>query len=109
MNNNKVLHFSGEFKMDDISSILNKNQDVIYYTRYIEDKKELHIVNHKKGEFNIMKLISELFNHYKKDEQLAILLSNIKMKGNMNFTIINNIDEEFANKLKNDLNNLLKK
>lgn len=106
--NNKIIHFSDGFSSLEINDVLSKRTEVIYYTRVISDKKEFHIVNYRKGSFKITSLVTQLFDFYKKNENLSKLIENCKIKGNDNFTIIDNIDEELINIIKKDLNKLIK-
>lgn len=107
--NSKVLHFLEGFSLNEINDVLSKRSEVIYYTRYIPENNEFHIIKHKDGNFVITPFISQLFDFYKKNDALCEKISNIKVKGNDNFSIITNIDQELLNQLKKDLNILLKK
>lgn len=103
----KIIHFSSDFSMEDINKVMESKYDVLYYTR--EVKNELHIVNHKSGKFTITPFMSELLGYYKKNEKLATLLENTRLKGNDNFSILSNANGDIVTKIKQDLNNLLKK
>lgn len=105
-NRPKVLHFPNDFTLDEINKILENRQDVIYFTRFMDN--QLHIIKHNNsGFFDVQKLIESLFKHYEKNSNLNILLNGIKIKGNNNFSIIDNISEKLIEKIKYDLNNLL--
>ena len=106
--NSKVLHFLEGFSINEINYVLSKRDEIIYYTRYISETKEFHIVKHKDGNFVMTPFISQLFNFYKKNDTLCEKLSNVKVKGNDNFAIITNTDQELINQIKRDLNILLK-
>lgn len=107
--NNKVLHFLEGFSVNEINDVLSKRDDVIYYTRYIPENNEFHIVKHKDGQFVMTPFISQLFNYYKNNEKLSEKLSNSKLKGNDNFVIITDANTDLIIQLRNDLNHLLKK
>jgi hypothetical protein len=109
MKDYKVVHFSEEFSMEDINEAMSFQDDILYYTRYIAEKKEFHIVNHSNGEFTLTPFISQLFNFYNQNEKLSELISDTKLKGNDSFTIIFNVNEDLISQIKNDLNSLLKK
>jgi hypothetical protein len=107
---NKIVHFSDDFTINDINEAMSHQDDILYFSRLISEKNEFHIVNYKKGNFQLTPFISQLLNFYKKDEKISKILSeSVKIKGNDAFTIIYNVNDELANQLKNDLNNLLKK
>lgn len=107
--NSKVLHFLEGFSLNEINDVLSKRDEVVYYTRYIPESNEFHIVKHKKGNFVITPFISQLFNFYKNNESLSEKLTNVKIKGNDNFAIITDSDQELINQIKKDLNVLFKK
>jgi hypothetical protein len=107
--NSKVLHFLEGFSVNEINDVLSKKDDVVYYTRYIPEKNEFHIVKHRDGDFVMTPFVSQLFNFYKKNESSENLLSDVKIKGNDNFVIITSSNIELITRLKNDLNVLLKK
>lgn len=106
--NSKVLHFLEGFSLNEINAVLSKRDEVVYYTRYIPESNEFHIVKHKDGNFVMTSFISQLFDFYKKNDTLCEKLSNVKIKGNDNFTIISNTNQELINQIKRDLNILLK-
>ncbi len=109
MINNKVLHFSEGFSLVEVNEVLLTKPNVIYYTRYIPENNELHIVNNKKGEYEITSFITQLFEYYKNNNGLSNLIKESKVKGNDSFSIIINTNEELINQLKKDLNKLLNK
>lgn len=109
MINNKVLHFSEGFSLDEINNVLSNKQEVIYYTRYIPENNEFHIVNNKNGSFTITKFMTQLLEHYNKISELSNLITETKIKGNDKFAIIINTNEQLMNQIKKDLNLLLKK
>lgn len=104
----KVLHFPIDFTLKEIEKILEERNNILYFTRIVKD--ELHLIKHNKdGFFSSQKLIESLFKHYEKNDNLKVLLSGVKIKGNDNFSIINNIPEKLIEKIKHDLNKLLLK
>lgn len=107
-NRPKVLHFPKDFSLKEIGKILENREDILYYTRIVNN--ELHLIKYnKEGFFNSQKLIESLFKHYEKNDILKNLLSGTKIKGNDNFSIINNVSDKLIEKLKDDLNKLLLK
>lgn len=110
MNNNKVVHFSDESNCNDINQFIKENNNVLYYTRIIPEKNEFHIVKTSdRGEIEITQLITQLFKFYEKDQSYSKLLTDTKVKGNDNFAIIVNSTKNLNEKLRKDLNILLKK
>jgi len=109
MKDYKVVHFSDEFTMDDINDAMSNQDDIIYFTRQLTEKNEFHIVNYKDGEFTITQFVSQLFNFYKNDKDLANIVSEAQVKGNDSFSIILNANDDLINQIKKDLNILLKK
>jgi len=109
MKDYKVVHFSDEFSMEDISEAMSFQDDILYFTREITEKNEFHIVNHKNGEFTLTQFVTQLFNFYNTDKNLSSLVRESKVKGNDTFAIITNADENLIARIKKDLNILLKK
>lgn len=110
MENNKfkIIHFSEEFSLNEINNYLAENIDILYYTRTLKENTEIHIVKCVDDAFfKLSTLISELIKMYNKNVEINKLIKNIKIKGNDKFIIIENINLNFINKLKNDLNKLL--
>lgn len=103
---NKIVHFSEESTLDDINDFLKNKNGILYFTRYIPNKKQFHIINHDNGEFEITPFITKLLDFYKKRN---IKFDKINIKGNDTFAILMNVNNDMVNILKNDLNKLLKK
>jgi hypothetical protein len=108
MRENKIVHFSDDFTIEDINEAMSNQDDILYFSRHISEKNEFHIVNYKEGDFTITPFVSQLFNFYKANK-LEHLVSESKLKGNESFAIIMNASDELINQLKKDLNTLLKK
>ena len=104
---NNIIHFlSEDISLKEINSLM-KTKNEQYFSVLFNEKNELHIVKHDKGYFKINEMITELFNFYEKNN---ILANKLSIKGNDNFTIIYNINNpELINRIKTDLNTLLKK
>jgi len=110
MDKPKVIHFSEEFSLEEILNYLKDKNDILYYTRTLKEGKEFHLIKYNdKAFFEIHKLQSEVFKYYHNNESMKPHLKNIKIKGNSNFSITENLNSTIINKLKNDLNNILKK
>ena len=106
----KVLHFPGDFTLEEINKLLENRKDIIYFTRLLKKDTEFHLVKHnKEGFFKLQTLESQLLKHYEQLKGFRPLLSGIKVKGNDNFAIINNPSPILVEKMKNDFNKLLTK
>ena len=109
-NRPKVLHFPGDFTLVEINKLLENRQDILYFTRLLNDDKEFHLVKHNKDAyFKLQTLESQLLKHYENYETLKPLLKGVKVKGNDNFAIIDNISPILIEHMKNDFNKLLTK
>jgi len=109
-NRPKVLHFPGDFTLEEINKLLENRQDILYFTRLLKDGNEFHLVKHnKEAFFKLQTLESQLLKHYEQIESLKPLLQGVKIKGNDNFAIIDNISPILIERMKNDFNKLLLK
>lgn len=110
MKNNKpkIIHFPSDFTFDDINKILSKKDDILYYTRIMEDKNEFHLIKYNENaSFKIQSFGTQLLDFYSKNSQTKNIIKDIKIKGNDNFAILENISSELIEKLKDDFNKLL--
>ncbi|MDY0270306.1 hypothetical protein [Trichloromonas sp.] len=106
----RVVHFSDDFSIEEITNYLKDKSDILYYTRTLKEGKEFHLVKYNDSAFFEMhKLQSELFKFYNNNISLKPHLKGLKIKGNSNFSITENMNPIIVNKIKNDLNNILKK
>ncbi len=106
----KVLHFPGDFSLEDINKLLEHRKDILYFTRLLKDGSEFHIIKHNKDAFfKLQVLESQLLKHYEQIESIRPLLQGIKIKGNDNFAIIDNVSPILIEKMKTDFNKLLTK
>lgn len=106
----KVLHFPGDFTLDEINKLLENRKDILYFTRLLKEGTEFHLVKHNKdGYFKLQTLESQLLKHYEQIQELKPLLEGIKVKGNDSFAIIDNPSPLLVEKMKNDFNKLLTK
>ena len=109
-NRPKVLHFPSDFTLEEINKLLENRKDILYFTRLLKDGNEFHLVKHNKdGFFKLQMLESQLLKHYEQIEELRPLLQGVKIKGNDNFAIIDNISPILVEKMKTDFNKLLVK
>jgi hypothetical protein len=106
----KVLHFPGDFTLEEINKLLENRKDIIYFTRLLKEDTEFHLVKHdKNGYFKVQTLESQLLKYYEQIGDIKPLLEGIKVKGNDNFAIIDNIPTKLVEKMKDDFNRLLTK
>lgn len=109
MAEHKVVHFNEDFTLKDIEEALSSRDDIAYFTRYLQEKGEFHIVKRAGGELNVTPFVSELFGFYKKVDGLPPLIESTRIKGNDTFAIIMSVKDEIIERLRQDLNILLKK
>ena len=108
----KLLDFPKNTKTEDAYSFLkeyNISKEKLWYF-LIEKNNELHIVkyNENKG-FKVNAFIVELFKTYSNNNDIKKLINDIKIKGNDNFSIITNLNENNIKFIKNDLLRFLSK
>lgn len=109
-NHNRVLHFDQEFTIKEIVDYLSNNDNVFYYTRLLKEGNELHVVKYNdKAYFKINSLISQLFKFYDGNNKTKSLIEGARIKGNDKFIIIENMNVKLSDRLKVDLNRLLRK
>jgi hypothetical protein len=104
----KVLHFPGDFTLEEINKLLEKRKDIFYFTRLLKDGAEFHLVKHNKdAHFKLQTLESQLLKYYEQISDIEPFLNGIKVKGNDNFAIIDNPSPLLVEKMKSDFNRLL--
>lgn len=104
----KVLHFPEDFTLEEIENLLENRKDILYYTRLLKNGNEFHLIKHNKSaELKLQILESQLLKHYEQFKNLKPLLQGIKIKGNDNFAIIENLSPILIEKMKTDFNKLL--
>lgn len=111
MNNElKIVHFSEEFSIREITDYLKDKHNILYYTRTKNEGKEFHVIKNKNNAFFKLTILqTELLKRYEKVENFTNLIKDIKIKGNDQFVILENINPIIINVIKNDLNKLLLK
>jgi hypothetical protein len=110
MDKPKILHFPEDFSLEEINKVLKNRSDILYYTRYIKENNQFHLVKHNNTAFFSMQVFeSQLLNFYDSKSELKKIVNGAKIKGNDNFAIIENISNDLMEKLKNDFTKLLTK
>jgi hypothetical protein len=104
----KILHFADDFTHSEIIDYLKERKDIFYFTRTLKEGSEFHLIKvNNNGYFKINEFQNQLLHQYSKYVELSPLLKDIKVKGNSNFIIIENISFELLNRIKFDLTSLL--
>lgn len=108
----KLLDFPKNLKSEEAFNFLKENKiskEKLWYF-IIEKNNELHIVkyNENKG-FKITEFVVELLNTYNNHPDIKRLITEVKVKGNDNFSIICNLNEKNTKFIKNDLIRFLSK
>ena len=89
-------------------TIKNKYSDTDYYIR--KKDNELHIVKYNESlKLNINEFVNTLLKFYSSNINSKNITEGIKVKGNQNFSIVENMKSQFSDKFVNDLTNLLSK
>lgn len=102
----KIIKFnSGQLK-DILETIKNKYSDTDYYIR--KKDNQLHVVKYNESlSLNINEFVNSILKYYSTNDNLKRIIEGIKVKGNQNFTIIENMKDKFNNKFIDDLTKLL--
>jgi hypothetical protein len=104
----KIIKFNN-LKLDEILETLKtKYSDTNYYIRKKDD--QLHIVKYNESlKLNINNFVDSLFKVYSSKPGLKKIVEGVKIKGNMNFCIIENLKFPYTDKFISDLTKLLSK
>ena len=103
-----IIKFNyGDIK-DIMETIKTKYSDTDYFIR--KKDNELHIVKYNQNlKLNINEFVNSLLKYYGTKNETKQITHGIKVKGNNNFTIIENLNPQFNDKFVNDLTSLLVK
>lgn len=104
----KIIKFNtGDIK-DILETIKTKYSDTDYYIR--KKDNQLHIVKYNESlKLNINEFVNTLLKFYSTKMDSKRIIEGIKVKGNQNFSIVENMKSQFSDKFVNDLTNLLSK
>jgi hypothetical protein len=101
-----IIKFNSGTINDILEMIKSKYSNIDYFFR--KKDSQLHIVKYnEKLKLNINEFVNSLLKFYSKNEKLKSMTHNIKVKGNQNFCIIENV--KFEQKIIDDLIKLLNK
>jgi hypothetical protein len=104
----KIIKFNSGHITDIMETIKNKYSDTDYFIRSKDN--QLHIVKYNENlKLNINEFVNSLLKFYSSSNQLKPIIEGIKVKGNQNFTIVENMKPQFSSKFIDDLSKLLAK
>jgi len=104
----KIIKFNSGHITDILETIKNKYSDTDYFIR--KKDNQLHIVKYnEKLKMNINEFVNTLLKYYSTKPELRKITEGIKIKGNQNFTIIENMNPKNSEKFINDITSLLSK
>jgi len=104
----KIIKFNTGHIKDILETIKTKYSDTDYYIR--KKDNQLHIVKYNESlKLNINEFVNTLLKFYSTKMDSKRIIEGIKVKGNQNFSIIENMKSQFSDKFVNDLTNLLSK
>jgi len=104
----KIIKFNAGHIKDILETIKTKYSDTDYYIR--KKDNQLHVVKYNESlKLNINEFVNTLLKFYSSKMDSKRITEGIKVKGNQNFSIIENMKSQFSDKFVNDLTNLLSK
>jgi hypothetical protein len=104
----KIIKFNGGHIKDILETIKTKYSNTDYYIR--KKDNELHIVKYNESlKLNINEFVNTLLKFYSSKMDSNKITEGIKVKGNNNFSIIENMRPQYTNKFVDDLTKLLAK
>ena len=104
----KIIKFNSGHIKDILETIKTKYSDTDYYIR--KKDNQLHIVKYNENlKININEFVNTLLKFYSTKTESKKILEGIKVKGNNNFSIIENMKNQYSGKFIEDLTKLLAK
>lgn len=102
----KIVKFNQGQLKDILETLKNKYSDTDYYIR--KKDNQLHVVKYNESlKLNINEFVNTLLKYYSTKPELKKITEGIKVKGNQNFSIIENM--KFVEKFVDDITKLLAK
>lgn len=102
----KIIKFNAGHIKDILETIKTKYSDTDYYIR--KKDNQLHIVKYNEElKLNINEFVNSLLKYYSTNIDSKRIIEGIKVKGNQNFSIVENMKSQFNNKFIDDLTKLL--
>lgn len=104
----KIIKFnSGDIK-DIMETIKNKYADIDYFIR--KKDNQLHVVKYNENlKLDINGFVNTLLKFYSTKPESKKIIEGIKVKGNNNFSIVENMKSQYSGKFVDDLTKLLSK
>lgn len=104
----KIIKFNTGNIKDILETIKSKYSDTDYYIRKINN--QLHIVKYNENlKLNVNEFVNMLLKYYSSKTEFNKITEGIKVKGNQNFCIVENMKDQYGGKFINDLTSLLAK
>lgn len=104
----KIIKFNDGHIKDILETIKTKYSDIDYYIR--KKDNQLHIVKYNEElKLNINEFVNTLLKFYSTKMDLKPIIEGIKVKGNQNFSIVENMKSKYGGKFIDDLSRLLSK
>lgn len=102
----KIIKFNSGHIKDILETIKTKYSDTDYYIR--KKDNQLHIVKYNENlKLNINEFVNSLLKYYSTNIDSRKIIEGIKVKGNQNFSIVEDMKSQFNNKFINDITKLL--
>jgi hypothetical protein len=103
-----IIKFNSGVLKDILETIKTKYSDTDYYIR--KKDNELHIVKYNENlKLNINEFVNSLLKFYSSNANSKKIIEGIKVKGNQNFTIVENMKPQFSSRFVDDITKLLAK
>jgi len=104
----KIIKFNAGNIKDILETIKTKYSDTDYFIR--KKDNQLHVVKYNENlKLNINEFVNTLLKFYSTNMESNKITEGIKVKGNNNFCIIENLKPQYNEKFVNDLTTLLVK
>ena len=104
----KIIKFNSGHIKDILETIKTKYSDTDYYIR--KKDNQLHVVKYNESlKLNINEFVNTLLKFYSTKMDSNRITEGIKVKGNNNFSIIENMKPQYSAKFVDDLTKLLAK
>lgn len=102
----KIIKFNTGNIKDILETIKTKYSDTDYYFR--KKDNQLHVVKYNENlKLNINEFVNTLLKYYSTKMETKKITEGIKVKGNQNFSIIENMNSQYTTKFVDELTKLL--
>jgi len=104
----KIIKFNNIKLNEILETLKSKYSDTNYYIRKMD--KQLHVVKYNESiDLNLNEFVDSIFKFYSSKPELKQIVEGIKVKGNKNFSIIENMKLKYNQKFVDDITKLLVK